>query len=93
MTSTRPMATRELGDFGRHWDLCIRADVDHGLSMSYGVDRDAARDACLRTEALVRECHSASGDVHVAEADPRSRADVVVDNRSFDVPRLVPVGS
>jgi uridine kinase len=80
-------------ELDRHWDLRIWVDIDREQSASRGVDRDAAREGAARSEAIFRERYGPAEDLYIAEADPRSRADVVVDNRCFDVPRLVPVGS
>lgn len=75
-----------------HWDLRIWVDVDRELSLGRGVDRDAARDGGSHAGAIFRDRYGPSEDLYIADADPRSRADVVVDNRCFDAPRLVPGG-
>ena len=76
-----------------HWDLRIWVDIDRELSASRGVDRDAAREGTSQAEAIFRERYVPSEDLYIAEADPRSRAEVVVDNCWFDQPRLLSAGS
>jgi uridine kinase len=72
------------------WDVRIWLDVGADLALRRGVDRDAAMygDAAA-AEALHRDRYQAAEAIYVREADPVVRADIVIDNRDFDLPRLL----
>jgi uridine kinase len=76
-----------------HWDVRVWVAVDREVSLRRGVDRDAARDGGSHTEALFRGRYGPAEDLYIAEVDPLSRADVVVDNTCLDDPRLVRGGA
>lgn len=64
------------------WDLRVWLDVDRDCSLRRGVARDG--DA-----AVHRVRYEASEELYLAEVDPMSRADVVVDNRDLDRPAVL----
>jgi uridine kinase len=71
------------------WDLRIWVDVDPELSVQRGTARDAEMEGGAdAAEQLHRERYLASELLYVKEADPRARADAVVDNSDFADPRL-----
>jgi uridine kinase len=76
-------------ELDRHWDLRIWVDIDPGLSLHRALDRDTERDGAVQAEALHRERYGPAETIYTAEADPRSRADIVVDNTDIDQPRLL----
>lgn len=69
------------------WDLRIWLDVDAELSLRRGAARDDAMydDA----EALHRDRYGVAEEVYLAEVDPLSFVEVVVDNRDLERPLLV----
>jgi uridine kinase len=71
------------------WDLRVWVDVDAELSVVRGAARDASREGGDRAaEELHRTRYLASELLYIDECDPIARADIVVDNRNFDSPRL-----
>lgn len=76
-------------DLDRYWDLRIWVGVDGDESLRRIVDRDAAREGASGAEALLRDRYRPAEELYIAEADPVSRADIVVDNTVVAAPRLV----
>ena len=71
-----------------YWDFRIWLDVDAETSVERGVARDrswAGSDA----ETVHRDRYLASERIYLAEVDPLRMVDVVIDNSSFDRPRIV----
>jgi uridine kinase len=73
----------------RHWDLSVWVDIEPELSVRRGIDRDSAREGTIAAELLHRDRYDAAETIYVAEVNPLSDADVVVDNTDFDNPRIV----
>lgn len=72
------------------WDLRIWLHVDAARSVARGTTRDADRlGSADEAERLHRERYLAAETVYVAERDPVSRADVVVDNADVERPVLL----
>jgi uridine kinase len=69
------------------WDFRIWLDVDPEVSLARGIERDTAAeggvDAATR---LHRDRYHAAEAIYLAEVDPQSLADVIVDNRDFARP-------
>jgi uridine kinase len=74
------------------WDVRVWLDVDVEHSLRRGVARDAQREGVDETLRLHRDRYGVAEAIYLAEADPVSRADVVVDNRDFAAPRLLRTG-
>jgi uridine kinase len=70
------------------WDLRIWLDVDHETAVRRGVARDTDREGGA-AEALHRDRYAGAEAVYLAEVDPVSHADVVVDTTDHDAPRLL----
>jgi uridine kinase len=70
------------------WDLRIWLEVPPDVALARGVERDAAREGREEAERLHRDRYREAERIYVDEVDPRSRADVVVDNRDFARPTL-----
>ena len=73
----------------RHWDLSVWVDIDPELSVRRGTDRDSAREGTDAAETLHRDRYGTAETIYIAEADPVSAADVVIDNTDFEDPRIV----
>lgn len=71
------------------WDLRIWVEVQAELSIHRGILRDAAREGAYQAEALHRDRYGVAESLYIAEADPLTRADIVVDNRDLDALRLI----
>lgn len=69
------------------WDLRVWVDVDPDLS----VRRGAARDHAMYEDAaaLHRARYGVAEDIYLAEVDPLSIVEVIVDNRDLENPVLV----
>lgn len=76
-------------ELSRHWDLSVWVDIDPELSVRRGTDRDSAREGTDAAETLHRDRYGTAETIYIAEADPVSVADVVIDNTDFDDPRIV----
>jgi uridine kinase len=77
-------------EINRCWDLRIWVDVDAELSVRRGTERDAlmvgGEDAA---EALARRRYLVAEHIYLAEVDPLSFVEVIIDNTDFARPRLV----
>jgi uridine kinase len=73
----------------RHWDLSVWVDIDSELSVRRGADRDSQREGTDAAETLHRDRYGTAEAIYVAEVDPVTVANVVIDNTDFDHPRIV----
>jgi uridine kinase len=72
------------------WDLRVWVEIDAELSVRRGTERDAEMEGSAdAAEALHRERYLAAELLYIDEVDPRSFAEVVIDNTDFDRPRLL----
>jgi uridine kinase len=71
------------------WDLRIWIEIDAELSRRRGTGRDAEREGISQAEALHRVRYGPAEEIYISDAQPLARADIVVDNTSFDGPRLL----
>jgi uridine kinase len=76
-------------EYDDRWDFRVWLDVDAEASLARGIERDAAREGPEQAASLHRDRYHAAELVYLAEVQPKTRADVVVDNRDFAVPRIV----
>jgi uridine kinase len=71
------------------WDFRIFVEIDFGLVLARGAARDSARmDSAQAAAEHYRRYYIAAERMYDAEVDPRSHADVIVDNRDFADPVL-----
>lgn len=78
-------------EYDEFWDFRIWLDVDPQVSLERGVERDTASEGGVdAATALHRDRYHAAEAIYLAEVDPLSRADVIVDNRDFARPRIIP---
>jgi len=75
-------------ELDHHWDLRIWIDIDPGVSARRAIDRDADREGSAQAEAPLRDRYDPAEAIYTSEVDPRSRADIVIDNTDIDHPRL-----
>jgi uridine kinase len=75
-------------DLDEHWDYRIWLQVDEDTSLGRGTlrDRDWPGPAA---EALLRERYLAAELLYIDEVDPIRLADIVIDNSTFDRPRIL----
>jgi uridine kinase len=73
-----------------YWDLRIWLDVDLEDSLARGARRDASLEGSDEAaEALHRSRYLPAEMLYIAECDPASKADIVIDNREFSEPRVL----
>lgn len=77
-------------EYNAYWDFRIWLDVDFELSVERGVARDSDMEGRVEAENLHRNRYGAAERIYMAEVDPKKIADLVVDNRDFSSPRVVP---
>jgi uridine kinase len=76
-------------EYNEFWDFRIWIDVDSAVSLARGIERDTASEGGVdAATTLHRDRYHAAEEIYLAEVDPRSLADVVVDNSDFAHPRL-----
>jgi len=76
----------EYNDF---WDFRIWLDVDPEVSLARGIERDTlAEDGIDAATKLHSDRYHAAEAIYLAEVDPQSLADVIIDNRDFARPRI-----
>jgi hypothetical protein len=72
------------------WDYRIWLDIDAELALARGISRDREReggeDAAAR---LHRDRYHAAEEIYLAEVQPQDLADIVIDNRVFENPRIM----
>lgn len=76
-------------EYDGYWDLRIWLDVPAELSLERGIDRDAGSEGRAATELVHRDRYHESERIYIAEVDPVSKADVVIDNTVFACPSLI----
>jgi uridine kinase len=79
-----------------NWDLHIFVDIDAEQSLERGVERDLTLDDPALRESrragriqVYEERYMPSDERYLREIDPKALADVVIDNRVLDAPRMV----
>jgi uridine kinase len=80
-------------EYNEHWDYRIWLDVDPELSLARGVARDTDMEGLDGATRVHRDRYHAAERIYIAEVDPISLADVVLDNRDFANPRVVSPGA
>jgi uridine kinase len=76
-------------EYDEFWDFRVWIDVDPPVSLARGIERDTESEGGVEAAtALHRDRYHAAEAIYLAEVDPRSRADVIVDNSDFACPHL-----
>lgn len=76
-------------EYEQYWDLRIWLSVPAEVSLRRGIDRDTDAEGRAEAERLHRDRYHASERIYIAEVDPITKADLVVDNTDFANPVLV----
>jgi len=72
------------------WDFRVWLTVDPDVALRRGVARDTAMEGgAVAAEELHRDRYNVAEMIYVDEVDPSTRAEVVVENTSFDLPRVL----
>jgi uridine kinase len=76
-------------EYDEYWDLRIWLEVPAEVSLARGIGRDEASEGRAEAERLHRDRYHESERIYIAEVDPTSKAEVIIDNTDFAAPRLV----
>ena len=76
-------------EYDSFWDFRVSLDVPANLALNRGIDRDAGREGRDESERLRRDRYHAAELIYIDEVDPRSRADIVIDNSDIANPSIV----
>jgi uridine kinase len=71
------------------WEYRIWLDVDPETALSRGIARDRAAEGADEAARVHRDRYLAAATIYLAEVDPQSLADVIIDNRDFGRPRIL----
>jgi uridine kinase len=77
-------------EYNELWDFRVWLDIEPELSLARGIARDTAREGLDGATRLHRDRYHAAELIYLAEVEPRSIADVLIDNRDFARPRVMP---
>jgi uridine kinase len=78
--------------YNSFWDYRIWLDVDAQLSMSRGISPDLDAEGIHEAARLHQERYHAAEAIYVAEVDPCTMANVIIDNSDFANPKILSVG-
>ena len=76
-------------EYNAFWDYRIWLEVEPGLSLRRGIERDTDAEGAEEASRVHRDRYHAAERVYLAEVGPHSLADVIVDNSDFAHPRLL----
>jgi uridine kinase len=76
-------------EYDEFWDFRIWLEIAPELALERGIGRDADVEGRDEAESLHRHRYRAAEDIYIAEEDPLSRADLVIDNSDLAAPLLV----
>jgi len=71
------------------WDYRIWLEVDPEPARLRGIARDAPRDGADEAAQVHQNRYAVAEALYIAEIDPVSRADVVIDNHDWAAPRVL----
>jgi uridine kinase len=74
----------------RHWDLCVYLHIEVADVLRRGTLRDQVfMESAEAAAERYRTYYIPGEQLYLSEVRPAERADVVIDNRDFDAPRIV----
>ncbi len=73
-------------EYEENWDFRVWLDVPAEVSLQRGIARDSPSEGRAEAERLHRDRYHESERIYIAEVDPLSKADVVIDNTDFANP-------
>jgi uridine kinase len=71
------------------WEYRIWLEVGAAQSLVRGVGRDGSRDGMDEATRVHQDRYAVAEAIYIAEVDPVSRADVVIDNHDWSAPRVL----
>jgi uridine kinase len=74
-------------EYNEFWDYRIWLDVDADLALARGVARDTEMEGLDEATRVHRDRYHAAERIYLAEVNPMSLADLIIDNSDFANPR------
>jgi uridine kinase len=71
------------------WEYRIWLEVDPETALRRGIARDSAAEGADEAARVHRDRYHAAETIYLAEVDPRSLADLTIDNKDFKRPRIL----
>ncbi len=75
-------------EYNSFWDFRIWLEIDAEVALERGIARDVGMEGLAGATLLHRDRYHAAELIYLAEVDPTSLADVLIDNRDFANPRM-----
>jgi uridine kinase len=75
-------------EYNQFWDYRIWLDVDADMALARGITRDTEMEGLDEATRVHRDRYHAAERIYLAEVDPLSLADLIIDNCDFANPRL-----
>ena len=75
-------------EYNEFWDYRIWLDVGADVALARGIARDTEMEGLDEATRVHRDRYHAAERIYLAEVDPLSLADLVIDNRDFAHPHL-----
>jgi len=76
-------------EYDEYWDFRVWLEVSAELSLQRGVERDGDQEGRAEAERVHRDRYHESERIYIAEVDPMSRAELVIDNTDFANPLVL----
>jgi uridine kinase len=71
------------------WDYRIWLDIAPNLALQRGIERDTPREGGVRARQLHEDRYHQAELIYLKEVNPLGRADIVIDNTEFALPRVI----
>jgi uridine kinase len=71
------------------WEYRIWLEADPQTALHRGIARDTAAEGAREAARLHRDRYHAAEMIYLAEVDPKSLANVIIDNQDFASPRII----
>ncbi len=76
-------------EYDEFWDHRIWVEVDRDVALARGIERDVPLEGRAEAERLHRKRFQVGEEIYLAEVDPRSKADTVIENTTIDRPVIL----
>jgi uridine kinase len=80
-------------EYDAHWEYRIWLEVEPDIAVARGIGRDLDAEGIEEATSVRRDRYGPAEEIYIAETDPVSRADLVIDNDDFANPRIIRRGS
>lgn len=79
-------------ELNKYWDVKIFLDVDFKITLQRNINRGTDQERIGSAEKITERYNARympGQEIYIREADPRSNADIVIDNNDFQNPKIV----